>query len=243
MRVHSCQLLCQRDGLLDLVPVPGYTLLGASGPLPSSAALASLKRFARFLSPRSALTGSRSPPRLHPNQSARVGMASLCSFMDLAPHLAVTGSPGPRDSPATGVVSLAVMWLWVPSGWAGSVGQAGLLCQPFKGPPSPLLLSCVVLVPRKPVWGKRSLALFLSVMTFCLELTLPVVTGRGGKPCGGGGSPQSARPPSMAQGCWSLRLDGGLPVEKGLGTGSPGPSTGSGLQTPLSPKPLQATPD
>lgn len=138
-------------------------------------------------------------------------MASLLLHGSCTSHLAVTGSPGPRDSPSNWCCQPGRhVALWVPSGWAGSVGQGGLAPSPFKGLLPTLAVLCCCLGAQEACGGKKVWPLFLSVMTFCLELTLLVVEspGRGGKPCGWRRKPQSARFPSMAQGCWRSEVMG-----------------------------------
>ena len=156
------------------------------------------------------------PPSPQPGCQGWNGV-SLLLLGSRTSHLAVTGSPGPCDSPATGVVSLAVMWhCGTPAG--GRAAQVRRACsQHARGPPSPLFaVLCCCLGAQEACGGKRVWPLFLSAMTFCLELTLwGESPGRGGKPCSGGGSPrvQAFLPQPKAAG--GLRLDGGLPVERG----------------------------
>ena len=181
---------------------------------PPPSVLASLKTLARFHPHTDALTGSRVHPAFTP--TSLPGLEWRLLAPSWIPHLS-SGSPGPRDSPATGVVSLAVMW-HCGSPVGGRAAWVRRACsQPVQGPPSPLFaVLCCCLGAQEACGGKKVWPLFLSAMTFCLELTLRDESpGKGGKLCGGGGSPrvQDFLPWPKAAG--GLRLGGGLPVERG----------------------------
>lgn len=116
------------DGLLDLVPVPGYTLLGAVALCHSSFSSRFLKGLPDFVP---TLMPSLAP-EVHPafTPTSLPGLEWLLFAPSWILHLS---SGGDRVSRASVTHQQLVLSAWPscgtvgPSGWAGSVGQAGLL--------------------------------------------------------------------------------------------------------------------